>query len=548
MSARLGLLLISGLLFVSPRVLLRPVLAKPVEQVIQENLATWRFKPGEEVFAHKTPDLVSGVSLAATATGVLYLVWVQGGGQGPPPSVQVVTSPDGQTWTPETSFPLPSWTASLAVAANDLGDVVVAWVVEEGIFAAQKIGDRGWSEPRPVLKNNPTRGSVALAAQPGGRAFELLAVVSLGGLRPEAVMGTYQGDEFGYLTALPEGAKTSRAMLGYRRGSLILADPNQVLSREDLRPVATLPWLCWHTQCWWMAPYPSPLTAALMWTGGPVQMATCMRTSTDLTKWTEPVFVGLTERRHSAVASVGETLYLATNYEPWGRTWGGEPRVSPQREGKAPRVFRLDERLTRDADQDGLTDITEEWLLTDPENPDTDADTLTDAEDPDPLAAVIPPGDEAAIRQAVFSSLGPRERECATLVIAPERQAFAGHTSRLLAVTEAEAEAYRAKNCWAPVPFFTVSPIEIAADGHTATAGWTDYIAELGAEGGTAKLEKKEGKWVVTDKGRQWISLAPLRPRSQRFASPMPPIATEELSPRLLCSRTSPSPHQGVLR
>ncbi len=167
-------------------------------------------------------------------------------------------------------------------------------------------------------------------------------------------------------------------------------------------------------------------------------------------------------------------------------------------------MFRIDERLTRDTDGDGLTDITEEWLLTDHQNPDTDGDGTPDAEDLDPLATTVPDTEEARIRQAVFVQVCG-DREYPVGVVAPQRQVFTDHSNRVLCLTQEEAEIYRLKYNWA-LPYLKVEDIRIDEQEGTAAVKWGLYSGGFGDHGGEAKLEKQNGEWVVTDRGSSWVS------------------------------------------
>ena len=170
----------------------------------------------------------------------------------------------------------------------------------------------------------------------------------------------------------------------------------------------------------------------------------------------------------------------------------------------SPRVFRIDERLTRDTDGDALTDITEEWLLTDHQNPDTDGDGTSDAEDIDPLATTVPDTEEARIRQAVFAKVCGG-REYPVVVVAPQRQVFTDHSNRVLCLTQQEAEVCRIKY-GGTLPDLKVDDIRIDEQEGTATAKWGLYSGSLAAHGGEAKIEKQNGQWVVIDQGASWIS------------------------------------------
>jgi Bacterial TSP3 repeat len=91
--------------------------------------------------------------------------------------------------------------------------------------------------------------------------------------------------------------------------------------------------------------------------------------------------------------------------------WNGPSRKEP----KPPAIrYPLDwytrfvgnEALTKDADHDGLTDVMEKRLGTDPQRADSDGDGLTDSEERNPLARPRPPvTDEEKIMVASFEAL-----------------------------------------------------------------------------------------------------------------------------------------------
>lgn len=66
--------------------------------------------------------------------------------------------------------------------------------------------------------------------------------------------------------------------------------------------------------------------------------------------------------------------------------------------------YALNPALRVDSDGDGLTDILEARLGTNPNNPDTDGDGLPDSQDKNPLAGKLPTTDEEKILAAAFES------------------------------------------------------------------------------------------------------------------------------------------------
>jgi hypothetical protein len=133
-----------------------------------------------------------------------------------------------------------------------------------------------------------------------------------------------------------------------------------------------------------------------------------------------------------------------------------QPPAEPEREDPrsrwTPGNFYLEvplAELTRDSDGDGLTDLAEERLVTDPLAPDTDGDGVADAVDPLPQVEARP-GDSAAARAltAIVESVGwPSATREATQFWIGDRPLFAGvrPSHRVVVLTREEAELAAAK-------------------------------------------------------------------------------------------------------
>lgn len=486
--------------------------ARSVEEVIQENLDSWRFKPGREVFVNRSAHPVFEVALAAAPDGRLFLAWTEGRRN---LQLIVVGSPDGTQWATKITLDLqPNYVPAVAIAANGAGEVVVVWPDNINCWAVHRSSSGKWAKPVVVGQAQPEieRGitsSVALTVDPDG-AFWLLAIVGPSGESPEPRLWKRERGGRWVKSSPPEfEAYHMHATLGYRDG-LVSHIRGSLLRRLAVQPWAVgtvLPWeppprMSSRTLSLWIRPTGPAL--ALAWYPDVAHWSTHFITSQDLEQWSRPAFLGWTTRPgEAAVAATERGVYTATIFEPW---WWD--RV--EREGhvpvtwSSPRVFRIDERLTRDTDGDGLTDISEEWMLTDHQNSDTDGDGTPDADDLDPLATTVPDTEEARIRQAVFAKVcGDREKP--VVVVAPQRQVFTDHSNRVLCLTQEEAEVYRIKYNWA-LPYLEVEDIRIDEQEGTATAKWGLYSGSLAAHGGEAKLEKQNGQWVVTDQGASWIS------------------------------------------
>lgn len=172
--------------------------------------------------------------------------------------------------------------------------------------------------------------------------------------------------------------------------------------------------------------------------------------------------------------------------------------------------------LRRDTDRDGLTDLAEERLLTDPESPDTDGDGFTDAADP--LPGVPWQSDRSPAAQALTAFLtrisgveqaaiieglpGPKVLCCPgdrpalaserTDFYTGDRALFAGldPSRRLVVLTKEEARDAREKFG----PFFpkSISVFLIDRAGRRAYVIWS-----AGWQGGEVALEEKDGEWTA---------------------------------------------------
>jgi len=487
--------------------------ARPVEEVIQENLASWRFKPGEEVFVNRSAHQAFQVALTAAPDGRLFLAWTEGRRQNT--RVVVVGSPDGTEWaTKITLAPQTNHVPAVAIAANGGGEVVVVWGDYVNCWAAHRSASGKWGEPAVVGErqseaNESRLGSVALTADPDG-VFWLLALAGPRGAVPTPRLWKREVGGGWEESSVPVlGRHSPWATLGYRDGLVTVANGNIVRlpSGETWHADTSSPWarppMAQRTVSLWIRP--TGRAVALTWSLDPVQWGAHLLTSQDMEQWFEPDFLGWSTRGgRAAVAATERGVYAATTFEPW---WWD--RVD--REGhvpvtwSSPRVSRIDERLTWDTDGDALTDITEEWLLTDHQNPDTDGDGILDGVDLDPLAASVPDTEEAQIRQAVLEAVVHESMRNPLMVVAPERQAFADHDTRVLCLNPEEAEAYKAKYSWA-LTCLEITDIQVAHQAQIATAKWSLITAPLAGHGGEAKLEKQNGEWVVTDRGSSWVT------------------------------------------
>ncbi len=491
-----------------------PARARPVSEVIRDNLATWRFRPGKRVLVN--PSSPWRLSLAAAPDGHLYLAW--SASQPTEELVIVASSPDGDSWEIEAKFHrgnrcervrrTVAIAANPTVAESGTSDLVaVAWVSKDRCFAARKMASGEWTEPEVVPGYTGLR-DISLTGD-GSGGFSLLAVPITHAGWPALISHYRPTQGWSHLSPIHcEESKFSDSCphLGYR-GEVGLTALGEVLSDKhgklivgsagEWKVICPLPWPAFNICSLWIQP--KTVASAIVETYQPVMGAACLVTSQDLKTWSEPLFLGWlgTGGQTQAVAVVGERTYVATSCAPvipCHEQYYGPPSAEDRR---GPHVFLIDGSLTRDTDQDGLTDITEEWLLTDYQNADTDGDGEPDGSDVDPLAASVPDNDEALVQQAVFEAIRESLPKASTImVITQQRQAFPNHSDRFLSLTPEEAEAYRNKYGTGRLYSLSLPEPEFSPDREEASISWGHAYCH-----GETKLEKIEGAWVVIDPG-----------------------------------------------
>jgi hypothetical protein len=158
--------------------------------------------------------------------------------------------------------------------------------------------------------------------------------------------------------------------------------------------------------------------------------------------------------------------------------------------------------LERDSDHDGLTDLMEERILTDPNSADTDGDGLPDGVDPLPQVAFRQSaGDATAIIAAVLGSYyGSNIAENAarldiggrTIFLAGDPADFAGLSSRLRIIVVSDAEIDAASKKFGPTLATHMSPVII---DQTGTRAWVQLNDE--GNGATYLLKKEDGVWTA---------------------------------------------------
>ncbi len=141
----------------------------------------------------------------------------------------------------------------------------------------------------------------------------------------------------------------------------------------------------------------------------------------------------------------------------------------------------------KDTDQDGLPDVIERALTTDPTHPDSDGDGITDFKDGNPLTArQTSINDEQEIRQALFTYLWATSNASDTVLVHLQDQEFYGYPGIVLPAGEN-------RKSFATISF---NKIEFTSDSE-ATAHVSDYMGPEAGSWSAAILRKRHGKWVV---------------------------------------------------
>jgi hypothetical protein len=171
--------------------------------------------------------------------------------------------------------------------------------------------------------------------------------------------------------------------------------------------------------------------------------------------------------------------------------------------------------LERDSDGDGLTDLAEQRLLTDPRHADTDRDGLADGEDPTPTVATTdPPAPEAGALAVVLAETvdKPQPRTAArlqagsrggcclpgparafgerTVFVQGERPMFAGlqPAHRLIVLSPEEVEALERID--SDPCSLTIELVALERSGRRAFVAWSASNRD-----GMLLLERRDGAW-----------------------------------------------------
>jgi len=158
------------------------------------------------------------------------------------------------------------------------------------------------------------------------------------------------------------------------------------------------------------------------------------------------------------------------------------------------------EVLRRDSDGDGLTDLFEERIATDPHDPDSDHDGIGDAIDLLPQVGSRTQwlNPEAQALTLVLEQHYGKENGAGFFVGDRALVAHAAVKSRLVILTRDELDAYRAK--FGGATFGDLTSVLVRHDGQKAVV----YI-DFGSAGTTYELERVGAGWTMR-KTYEWVS------------------------------------------
>lgn len=180
--------------------------------------------------------------------------------------------------------------------------------------------------------------------------------------------------------------------------------------------------------------------------------------------------------------------------------------------------YALNPALRVDRDHDGLTDLAEKRLGTDPTNPDTDGDGLPDSQDKNPLAGRLPTTEEEKVLAAAFESqfgfgkdrgfplivafpagMAPFELPCAGWLVLPKASSSYWGTSRYTPLGHVLVSFVN--------PMRRTSPVfRWNADRTEATVHLGIVYGALDGVGYDIRVRKFGNDWFVMEKKASWFS------------------------------------------
>jgi hypothetical protein len=233
------------------------------------------------------------------------------------------------------------------------------------------------------------------------------------------------------------------------------------------------------------------------------------------TTWSQPYFAGVELGRNYTVREASDLPLLAGDHlhveverqdaEPAADSSAASDAPPEGRPGRIVQGIYLDiplATLERDSDGDGLTDLAEERLVTDPADPDTDHDGVPDGVDTLPqVASEKAPSPESRAFAALFTAMRWDERfggrpaplDAHTQFWIADRQLFTAlHLqSRMVVLTPEELDLAEEK-----LGRVFVRSIEIFVLDHAKRRGFAIWTSQVMGE--TYRLELVDSQWQVT--------------------------------------------------
>jgi outer membrane protein assembly factor BamB/predicted nucleic acid-binding protein len=171
--------------------------------------------------------------------------------------------------------------------------------------------------------------------------------------------------------------------------------------------------------------------------------------------------------------------------------------VIPPAQGKKPTELALAE-LFRDSDGDGVPDMTERYLGTDPQRPDTDGDGLPDGDDAAPLGAST--SDRARVVSEAVAYVARFHVRSRPLFVHADA-ALWGHAMRPVGVVLHRPPLPDQPTEWWQAHLM-VSRVRVA--GEEATLHVRSAGIDTGVLGKSLRLRRVDGRWRVVDEADAW--------------------------------------------
>jgi hypothetical protein len=232
--------------------------------------------------------------------------------------------------------------------------------------------------------------------------------------------------------------------------------------------------------------------------------------SRDGKTWNKPLFSGLSLSQESGLESCTVSVSGAKIEIAYDKA------VDFGKSSKREKVSFTLSDLERDTDHDGLTDVEEVRLRTDPARADTDGDGVKDSEDMNPLVAKKELTAMQKIRQAAFRRIiqmkdvdQARIFGSSLLIVqtpSSEKQEFQGHDFFVLNLTEEEVNDFKSQ--------FGDGVCVISFANESRYADYAEVEVQcvwlpLAGRGWKVTLKKNPSEpegWEVTDISLEWIA------------------------------------------